>query len=189
MKKFFYFRLIAFLCIVTFSLSMRAEVEDNYELLAQTRSKSRSGKAAPSKPRGYNPPLEFTAEEVENTFFVIDNEFVEFPQKRTTIVCKLHPGGQISGTYKVTNYHYPDVTIYDYTPEEYVSVNREISGKWSTSYRSMGNGREKCYAIDMSFLNNTLYLPSNGDYLFKSWINCEDNNTGYAFKVLSIKNL
>lgn len=211
MNRFFCFRLIGLIGFVTFSLSLQAEVNewetflpsensssqillnlqefDNFEMLAQAKSKSRGAKKTASKPRGLNPPFEFTAEKVENTFFVIDNEYVEFPKKRTTIVCKVHPGGQISGTYKVIDYYYLGVTLFDYTPEEYVSSDREITGKWSTSYRSMGNGREKCYAIDLSFIKSTLYLPISGDYLFQNWINCEDNNTGNAYKVISKKNL
>ena len=211
MNRFLCFRVVALLCVVTFSLSLRAEVNDweafqlpegwnsevqlnlpefdNSDLLAQNKSRSKSGKRTASNTKGLNPPFEFTAEKLENTFFVINNEYVEFPKKRTTIVCKVHPGGQISGTYKVIEYQYLNVTYFDYTPEEYVPVDREISGKWSTSYRSLGEGREKCYAIDLSFLKSTLYLPSSGQYLFQNWINCEDNNTGNAYTVLSKKNL
>lgn len=143
----------------------------------------------PTQEPGYHPPFEFTAERLSTIYMVRDNEGKDYPSERTTIVCTLLPGGKLKGTYKRIQYSYPYRSYGDWNPEEIVASDRELSGKWSTSERSMGDDWEKCYGIDISFLNDTWYIPASGDYLFKGWFDCENNSTADAFKVLDIKQL
>lgn len=151
----------------------------------------KEGQAEDSQTKGYQPPFEFTAEYVATAFMVDDtnNTGKDMPVEKTTIKCKMLPGGKISGTYKRVQISYPRKNYYDWTPDEYVASDRELSGKWSSSWRTMGDNTEKCYGIDVSFLKQTMYLPASGDYLYKSWFDCEDNNTYNSYKILSINQL
>ena len=156
---------------------------------AQTSKRSSSTKKSSSKT--LSPPFEFTAERVKTTGtrFVVNNQIVEKVKQLTTITCRLNSDGTLSGNYKVVSYNYPMGDYGDFTAEEYVDTDRPIEGTWSTDSRSLGNGREKCYVINVSFLTSTYYLPVSSDYLFKGWLDCNNNKTGDAFKVVSKKNL
>lgn len=137
---------------------------------------------------GYRVPFEFSIDHLKYGW-VYDENNKNYPDEEYIVSVKLEPNGRATGHYKYVTFNYPDKSIGNFRRSEVVQKDFDLNGKWSTSSRSMGEGMQKVYAIDFGGISDTWYLPADGDYLYKSWIECEDFDTQKAWKVNEIKQL
>lgn len=122
---------------------------------------------------GYKPPFSITAQRLTdggekkplNIELQDDNYY-----SRLTYVIELYSNGKYKAqkTTETRNRR----TGYRWWKDDPV----QFEGKWTTSYRELGDDNQKVYELHLQNNSGSLYLPEDCEFLFTNWYDCKNHN-------------
>lgn len=141
----------------------------------------------------YQPPFSFKAvkEELKTEYDYSAHKDVKRPRYRITFEIKVDKNGRFKGTCEELYLRWGDHYAFYGTPDTTAVGKEEISGKWSDTYLSMGEGYLKCYNLECpNFDDWSLLMLGTCEYAwFAQWpmLEAEEWNTKEAMTVSDVK--